>query len=70
MSDEPRRHPVYMALLGLCALATSPYLFAAGSGRELAGLPLWLWWSVGCTIALSALIAWGIHRYWGSDGDA
>lgn len=70
MPDEPRRHPLYMALLGLCALATSPYLFAAAPDRLLAGLPLWLWWSLGCTGALSALIAWGVYRYWRSDDDA
>lgn len=70
MSDEPRRHSLYMALLGLCALATSPYLFAAAPEGDLGGLPLWLWWSVGCTVALSALIAWGIYRYWRADDDA
>ncbi|MEZ5332294.1 MAG: hypothetical protein R2991_09645 [Thermoanaerobaculia bacterium] len=70
MSDEPRRHPLYLALLGLCALATSPYLFAGRAAGRVAGLPLWLWWSAGCTLALSALIAWGVHRYWRSDDDA
>jgi membrane protein implicated in regulation of membrane protease activity len=56
-----------MALLGLCALATSPYLFVAGPDRLLAGLPLWLWWSLSCTLALSILIAWGVWRYWRDD---
>lgn len=67
MPDEPRRHPLFLLLLALAALGTVPVLFV---GRPLAvvlGLPVWLWWSIGCTVALSGLTAWGVLRYWEDD---
>lgn len=67
MPDEPRKHPLYLTLLVLAALGTVPLAFA---GRELGswlGLPLWLWSSLGFTLALSVLTAWGILRYWEDD---
>lgn len=70
MRDEPRRHPVYMILLGLAALGTVPVAFVGAGPRAWLGLPLWLWSSIGFTVALSALIAWGVLRYWTDDDDA
>ncbi len=70
MPDEPRGHPVYMALLALAALGTVPFAFA---GRETAsaplGLPLWIWSSAGFTLLLSTLIVWGLLRYWRDDDE-
>jgi hypothetical protein len=69
MSDEPRRHPVFMLLLTLCALGTAPFLFIGAETRLVLGLPTWLWSSIFFTLALSALTAWGIVRYWKDDDD-
>lgn len=67
MADEPRKHPLYMLLLALCALGTAPFLFIGSDSRFVLGLPLWLWSSAGFTLALSLLTAWGILRYWRDD---
>ena len=67
MRDEPRRHPVYMTLLGLAALGTVPIAFVGAADASWLGLPVWLWSSVTSTVALSALIAWGVLRYWRDD---
>ena len=61
MTDEPRRHPLYMLLLALCALGTVPFLFVGSDAVWLMGLPLWLWSSIAFTVGLSALIVWGIY---------
>ncbi|MCB1032503.1 MAG: DUF3311 domain-containing protein [Acidobacteria bacterium] len=65
--DEPRRHPRYLLLLGLVALATVPLPFIGSEPTILLGVPLWLWWSFGWTVALSLLTAWGLRRYWHDD---
>ncbi len=67
MADEPRRHPVFMVLLAICAVGTAPIVFVGSPTTFFLGLPLWLWWSAGFTLALSALTAWGIVRYWRDD---
>ena len=67
--DEPRKHPVFMTLLALAALGSVPVWFA---GRPLVlwwGVPVWLWWSGGATVALSLLTAWGFARYWRDEED-
>lgn len=69
MTDEPRRHPWFMALLALAALGTVPVAFIGPQPALLAGLPVWLWTSLGATAALSALTAWGIARYWRDDAE-
>ena len=60
----PRRHPVYLALVALCAVGSAPLAFIGADNRFFLGLPLWLWSSIAFTLALSALTIWGIHRYW------
>jgi hypothetical protein len=67
MRDEPRRHPLYMLLLGLAALGTVPIAFVGATPRSWLGLPLWLWSSAISTMALSLLIVWGVLRYWRDD---
>lgn len=67
MQDEPRRHPIYMWLLVVVILATSPFLFIGKSSMPVWGLPLWLWSSILFTGGLSTLTAWGIIRYWKDD---
>jgi len=67
MTDEPRKHPVFLALLGLVALGTVPIWFVGREPTSWLGLPLWLWSSIGFTMALSGLTAWGVLRYWKDD---
>ncbi len=67
MRDEPRRHRGYLLLLALTCLNTIPWPFAGRAPVILAGLPDWLWWSGGWTVALSVVTAWGILRYWRDD---
>ncbi len=67
MTDEPRRHPVFMILLALTALAIVPLPFINPQPTLWLGIPLWLWWSFGWTFVLSCLTAWGILRYWRDD---
>ena len=69
MSDEPRKHPLFMLALALTSLATVPFLFIGPEPAFLLGLPAWLWWSGAWTVLLSCLTAWGILRYWKDDGD-
>lgn len=64
MLDEPRRHPRYLALLLLLLLATVPWPFIGRPTVFLLGLPMWLWWSMAWTAALSVTTAWGILRLW------
>ena len=67
MKDEPRRHPLYLLALLVCALGTAPFSFIGSEARMWLGLPVWLWASIGFTLALSVLTAWGILRYWDDD---
>lgn len=65
--DEPRNHPRFLLLLAIVCLATVPVFFVGPSPVLWLGLPVWLWWSLGWTAALSALTAWGVLRYWKDD---
>ncbi len=69
MIDEPRNHPGFMALLALVCVLTVPFLFVGSSPAFWLGLPVWLWWSVGWTVVLSVLTAWGFLHYWRDDED-
>lgn len=69
MPDEPRRHPGFLIVLALTALATVPWFWIGRPVTLLAGIPLWLWGSVLGTLALSFVTAWGILRYWRDDDD-
>ena len=69
MRDEPRKHPLYLALLGLIALGSVPFAFVGRTPRAIFGFPIWLWWSLGFTVALTAVTVWGILTYWSADDD-
>ncbi len=69
MQDEPRRHRLYMLVLGATAVLTAPFPFIGAETRMVWGLPLWLWWSFTFTAAFAGLIAWGILVLWRGDGD-
>ena len=64
MSDEPRKHPLFLILLAVAALGTVPVAFVGRPPAAWLGLPVWLWSSIGFTLLLSALTAWGVLRYW------
>ena len=65
--DEPRRHPRYLILLAVAAIGTVPFAFIHAPAALVFGLPLWLWSSIGFTVALAGLTVWGILRYWKDD---
>ena len=65
--DEPRNHPLFLFLVALTSLAAVPFVFIGGPAVFVLGIPIWLWWSVGFTIALAAVTAWGILRFWKDD---
>ncbi len=69
MRDEPRKHPLYLALLALTALGSVPFAFVGRTPRVVLGLPVWLWWSFGFTVALTVVTAWGILSFWRVDDD-
>lgn len=69
MFDEPLRHRLFMVALALCAVATSPFPFVGQPLRWWAGLPIWLWWSMGFTVLLSALTFYAIIKLWKDDTD-
>ncbi len=66
-TDEPRRHPVFMTLLGLACLATVPWPFVGLEPVLWLGVPVWLWWSLGWTVVVSGLTVWGVLAYWRDD---
>lgn len=67
MRDEPRKHPIFLGLLALVALGTVPIAFVGRPSTTFIGLPVWLWSSIGFTLLLSGLTAWGVMRYWSDD---
>jgi len=67
--DEPRKHPLYLAILVASALGTVPFFFVGREPMEWWGVPVWLWSSVAFTLLLSCAIAWGVLFYWGDDDD-
>ena len=64
---EPRQHRGFLAGLYTTTVLTAPFPFIGRELRLVFGLPLWLWWSVGFTVLLSCLTAWGIMRLWSDD---
>ena len=67
MSDEPRRHPWLMVLLAVTAVGAIPVAFVGAEPTYLLGLPVWLWWSLGFTIATSGLTVLAVLKYWHDD---
>ena len=41
MRDEPRNHPLYLALLALTALGSVPFAFVGRTPGLALGLPVW-----------------------------
>jgi hypothetical protein len=69
MTDEPRRHRLFMICLALAILGSVPFAFVGRAPTPVLGLPVWLWSSIFFTVALAVLTAWGFVRYWKDDAD-
>ncbi len=69
-SNQPprRREGIFIALLAI-ATAPLPFVFF-GRDAWWAGLPVWLWWSIGFTVALSLATArMMLTSTWDDDGE-
>lgn len=64
---EPRRNPLYLALITICIVGAAPFLFQGRPTTIVLGLPLWLWSSALFTAGLSATTVWGLLRLWRDD---
>ena len=56
-----------MIALVLVILGTAPLPFVGSEVVLVAGLPLWLWWSLGLTVLMSAITSWALMRLWRDD---
>ena len=67
--DEPVLHRRLLLAMLLAAVLSAPFPFAGRDTIWWAGLPLWLWWSLGWTVVLSGLTGFAILRHWNDDDD-
>ena len=67
MTDEPRRHRVFLLLIAAASLGAVPFPFIGRENAFVMGLPVWLWSSLGFTVALAGLTTWGLLAYWKDD---
>jgi hypothetical protein len=71
----PAREPInkrwYIPAALLLMLIGTPWMWPSGEeGPVFAGLPVWVWVTIGATFCLSALTAFGAIRLWGDDDEA
>ena len=69
----PEREPIkqrwYIPGLLVCIVLSIPWYYEPHHlGRVVLGLPVWVWVSLGCSIACGALTALAALRFW-SDGE-
>lgn len=64
---EPRASRRFRWLTLAAIFGTVPLPFIGSTTRFWLGLPLWLWWSAGFTVLLSAVTAWGLVVLWRDD---
>ena len=67
MRDQPANHPLFLIVIGLLTLATTPFAFVGRPVRLILGVPLWLWSSILFTVLLAAATVWGALRLWKDD---
>lgn len=68
----PRREPSnrrwYIPVLLALVVLSVPWYFGAGSvGAVVAGLPVWVWMTIACTLGVACVTAWGALRLWGDE---
>lgn len=67
--SEPLRQRWYAPLLILLILLSVPWYRQAGTiGTFIAGLPVWVWTSLVCSVGVAIVTALAILRFW-KDGD-
>ncbi len=66
---EPRANRLFRWLTLIAILGTAPLPFIGAETRFWLGLPLWLWWSAGFTVLLSAVTAWGLVFLWRGEAE-
>lgn len=65
LEREPARQRWYIAAIVLLVAFSVPWYFASGSiGAIVAGLPVWVWLSLGCSVGLSTVTAIAVLRFW------
>jgi hypothetical protein len=69
MMDEPRKHRVFLLLMAVTSIGAVPFAFIGRDNAFVMGLPVWLWSSLGFTVALAALTTWGLLAYWKDDDE-
>lgn len=67
MLDQPRKHSKFLVALALVILCTAPFPFIGAEVVIVAGLPLWLWWSLGFTVTMCAMTSWAMLNFWRED---
>ena len=71
----PAREPIntrwYIPAALLLMLIGTPWMWPSGEeGPVFAGLPVWVWVTIGASFSLSVLTAFGAIRLWGDDDEA
>ena len=66
---KPRREPIqqrwYIPLVLLFVVASVPWYWKQGvTGKIIAGLPLWIWITILCSLAISVITATMALRHW------
>jgi len=70
-TQEPINKRWYIPAAILLMLIGTPWLWPAGEeGPVFAGLPVWVWITIGASFGLSVLTAFGAIRLWRDDGEA
>ena len=65
LEREPAKQRWYLPGILLFVIFSVPWYFVPGEiGTMVAGLPLWVWVSLGCSVALSSLTALAVLRFW------
>lgn len=62
-------HPLFWLTIAALLFLVVPYPFAGASEPRLWHLPLWLFVSLGASVAIAVLSAWRIWAAWRLDDD-
>jgi len=69
---KPRREPIqqrwYIPLVLLIVVVSVPWYWTRGvTGTIVAGLPLWIWVTIACSVAIATITATMALRHWDDD---
>lgn len=65
LEREPAKQRWYLPAILFLVIFSVPWYFVPGRiGNVLLGLPVWVWLSLGCAVALSCLTAIAVLRFW------